>query len=1214
MIMSNYPNIAILQNLSLDIDKLNLIIQNLLNDFKIFLNLEPIFIKIKFVIKKNSRDLYQDNDIFNIGVKRTFLNNCLIIEVHKFYTKFLHFIILREIYYCFVPKSLINYESVQLVVNQVILVDLSKFPFINEWRSLIRGQLEHYDHITVGVNRLYEFDRLEKFFKLKKSGTSYNPTQFFFSYLKKNFSIINDKKDDFYDVFHENFMQYVLKLMINDDIIETIRCITKIFYNVNNFRNLLNYRQVFRKFKENGKITTSLSLRKFVKNMNWIKNYTYIAPSYKLIWNTINICLIAIFLRFNPLLNKGKIYKIIETLPFFVSPKISRISFAVCLAGYVVIPKVYLDDFIKFLEKLEDFGYVITYKSLLITTMAHNMNLNYFREYSRKQRIINPNYRDYNNKYEIEARFDYGKEFYNKELDLLDFLILDRIRFYSTGGLGFERRDEMINTIKADLINEIISERAQIKNLKDILKKFHRSVDLKTEFLYFLENNKKFGFFYMKTVVEDLLMIFSLLNEKLINNPKFRNLIQFQRFIEEYFKPKLIEEYILLSNKKIIKIFFDKIISNYSESKDLYNDIINKYRKIFDLLNSCYNLKLFNLNSIKKLLLDQTLVDTIYKKKEEKLKNSFEKFKLYRVTSQEIDRIIEQFLKNIPPIIKPVLINTIIEGKYVKDYLQLVIVDSKETRLIIENLKIFFLRVLVYKTYDIRRNENLLYIEISTPYLTKKEKYELYSILYNNFKNNLIYGKSYFWSGHNPVLSRKNFYDFDKKQFFYTKDLFRQIFLHTQKIFGPQLKHIPNKINQYQEQFWLKEKELNNLVLKANDRVRQENINFNEKSLKKLSNFNLNIIKYLTDDEQFKKLKQEFFFTNYVKSIKFIPLFENFGLGLYFLYLYPIDMNEIDFKLLFLNTFQKIKYPSSIDSSNSLIIKYIKPYGSPNLKYLHWLARSKKIIREYCGFFINKVYKILHFNDNLSPEGWIFDKDKFKMHMQNILFNPKYNLENSIIKEFETGNKSISLFLGPESLEFESLSKIYGTQSIDIKSYLATKKVITINHIASLLKKNLIFPYLTLKNLDLHNKVYIIVPNLRKELIDTVVKVFSFFNVASIYEIKGEYFIYGFKQEIQFSTGLMIKISFPKCEISEFERLFDLLFEYLKVENYIILNDLVDGSNLVKSIYGGLEFLKSYNPLKNLEWNEHQKRWENPKVFTSKFEPIYPDLIAKDKQ
>ena len=73
------------------------------------------------------------------------------------------------------------------------------------------------------------------------------------------------------------------------------------------------------------------------------------------------------------------------------------------------------------------------------------------------------------------------------------------------------------------------------------------------------------------------------------------------------------------------------------------------------------------------------------------------------------------------------------------------------------------------------------------------------------------------------------------------------------------------------------------------------------------------------------------------------------------------------------------------------------------------------------------------------------------------------------------------------------------------------------------------------------------------------------------------------------------------------------LLEGEKFKDYIILNDLVDGKKLLKSIYGGLDFLKSYNLLKNLEWNEQERRWMNLKVFTSKFEPIYPDLIPKDK-
>jgi len=551
--------------------------------------------------------------------------------------------------------------------------------------------------------------------------------------------------------------------------------------------------------------------------------------------------------------------------------------------------------------------------------------------------------------------------------------------------------------------------------------------------------------------------------------------------------------------------------------------------------------------------------------------------------------------------------------EYFNDFLQLIFVDSEETRKILKELKMFFPRILTNYTKDLISNEKIVYVEISTPYLTKKEKKQLISIFYNLFKEKLIYGKIYLWIGIIKAFSSKNFYDFDSKEFFYTKDLYEQYFLYVRSIFGNDLESRKEEKNENQKIFWSNEKNILDLVKKVNDRVMSENCDYNDKNLNRLLEFHLNLKDYLINIEKFKNAKKEYFFTNFIKSIKFIPSFENFGLGQYFLYLYPTNMNELDFKLLFRNTFQKIKYPASIDTSNSLFIKYIMPYDSPQLSYIHWLARSKNIIREYCGFFIKKVYNILQFSKNLTLEGWMYDKDKFKMHLQNVLFNPKYKEENLLIKEYKVGDKSISSYFGPESPEFESLSQIYNRQSIDIKSYLITKKVLTISHITSLLRKNLIFPYLSLKNLDLHNKVYIIVPNLKKEIINPLVKVFSFFNLVHIYEITGEYFIYGFDQEKKFPTGLMIKIYFPKCEISEFERLFNLLFEYLEVKDYLILNDLVDGNELIKSIYGDEDLLKFYNPLKNLEWNEQEKCWKNPKLFTSKFEPIYPDLIYKDK-
>ena len=279
---------------------------------------------------------------------------------------------------------------------------------------------------------------------------------------------------------------------------------------------------------------------------------------------------------------------------------------------------------------------------------------------------------------------------------------------------------------------------------------------------------------------------------------------------------------------------------------------------------------------------------------------------------------------------------------------------------------------------------------------------------------------------------------------------------------------------------------------------------------------------------------------------------------------------------------------------------------------MNWLTKSKKLIQDYCVFAPKKIYQIFHFDYNYGPEGWKYDIDKFMIYMQNILFNPKYNHQIPKIKKMFSSSPTFNSFLGPESSEYKSLIEIYNTKSLDAKSYLATTNYTMVNHFISLLKKNLIFPYLTLKNFELHHKIFIVLPDLTPETCKILIKIFSFFNYGFIFEIEGEYFIYGFPEEKKFENGIMIKLYLPRCELDEFLRIFDLLFEYLDIEDYIILNDLVDGKELLKSIYNGLDFLKDYNPLKNLNWNPKDKKWMNHKLFTQEFEPIYPDLIHKD--
>ena len=189
---------------------------------------------------------------------------------------------------------------------------------------------------------------------------------------------------------------------------------------------------------------------------------------------------------------------------------------------------------------------------------------------------------------------------------------------------------------------------------------------------------------------------------------------------------------------------------------------------------------------------------------------------------------------------------------------------------------------------------------------------------------------------------------------------------------------------------------------------------------------------------------------------------------------------------------------------------------------------------------------------------------------------------------------------------------LYSIRPADLKSHLGAPKFAIYDKILDLLKKGLIFPYITLKNLDFQDKISIIFPNINHGIIDKILQIFSFFNMCRIYEIEGEFYIYGFGRQESFENGLLIEIWFPKCELDEFFEVFDTLFEYFEIKHYLILTDLVDGTYLIKSVYGNLDLLKKYNPLKNLKWNEKDKIWMNHKLFTEKFEPIYPKLIPDE--
>ena len=128
--MNNYLDLSILDSLLErgENSDFSLITQNLFNEVKIYLGIEPLIYKFK--INLSNQLTSKSTEFFNIGVTRLIKNEILSIRINEKYNIFFPFIILREIFNFFIPYQLKNSSSVQLVINQIIMNKLSKNTYI----------------------------------------------------------------------------------------------------------------------------------------------------------------------------------------------------------------------------------------------------------------------------------------------------------------------------------------------------------------------------------------------------------------------------------------------------------------------------------------------------------------------------------------------------------------------------------------------------------------------------------------------------------------------------------------------------------------------------------------------------------------------------------------------------------------------------------------------------------------------------------------------------------------------------------------------------------------------------------------------------------------------------------------------------------------------------------------------------------------------------
>ena len=1175
----------------------------LISELGDFLNLEPIYQDI--TIKVNFKDNFTkgiNKSILDFGVIRVLQSNKLIIKLNKVQDNFLPFILLREAYYCFVDKK--ASDVIKICINQILENDLNRLSASKEWKKLIRDSLVNRDFIHS------QFDKLQKFFKIRSRESLDSSIKFFFKEVREN-TILNrdDNINSFYDLIFEKYSYKTSRSLFNKDIVETLRVLIKLFYETKLYLNLTDYNTLFRELKQKKDFDTDLSLRKFNENIQWINKCSFIAPSYDPFNSSLDYGVIVVIIRFHPLLEKSKIKMIMEKWPFYQTLQFSENSFAKISLVSFIIPKVYINDLLNYFNRLEEYGYIIIKELYRNLKKTSTINLNYFKDISNIKKIINPKSKRYKKKYEILTIKDYDPVPTPYPLTIFDYVVLERARHYSVTGLTFDKRVETLNAIKEDLENELRKETLINKEFKKALDIVFNSSQLKRQFLRFLDENREYGLLFLYYQLNQILNYLELTEKILRDHPEIINNFQLQALLDTRAVFNSIEQYLLIQDNTIKKIIFQDFLPLYFQAKNSFKEEMEKVYSFYNILKACYNLKILNLNTLKRILEDPKLADEIYQTREKRYQEIFKPVSSYKITNEKIESIIKTFVNHVPPLINPSLINTILTSTFAKYYPELILKDTPETREELEKIRFLFPRTYIFETIELSTQKKSIHVFI---YLVNiKEKSLFLSLLCSLFKDSLITMRRYFWRGvtRYSTIQPKDFYDFEKKKFTYTKELFDQLFIYSQKILGKKLDWIKYASNNNIKDFlWLKKQKVDDLVNAVKSRISYQNIDFNLRELTSFSGFKKNLKSNLLDPLIFNNFKAKNFFKRYINSIKLYPAFQKFGLSQYYLYFRPFYYEDIDFKLLFANSFQDIKYPACFEPNQAIFNEFIFPYRNPNKSYLNWLVKSKKNVSEYCLFYKKKFYEIIHFNRNLVKEGWNYSSIRFKSYMQDILFNPNYDPKISSIREFDINTVDENNFYGSQSQEFESLIQIYNIHSIDLKSYLGTRNYSIINSITNLLEKNLIFPYLSLKNLDFEEKVSIVLPDIKPDFNEIIIKIFEFFNVCHIYEIEGEYFIYGFEDIRTFENGFLIEIWFPRCELDEFFEIFDLLFQYLKIKKYLILTDLVKGTNLLKSVYGTLNFLDSYTPIKNLIWNKFDKKWMNHKLFNEKFEPLYPDL------
>ena len=236
-------------------------------------------------------------------------------------------------------------------------------------------------------------------------------------------------------------------------------------------------------------------------------------------------------------------------------------------------------------------------------------------------------------------------------------------------------------------------------------------------------------------------------------------------------------------DKELKNLTKNKLIPLYFSNKDEYNKQKLQYSLFLNILETFFNIKVFNIKTIQKIIQDKKLITTIFRKKQEQLMKIHDKLKVKDFSVAKVQETLNRFLEMNPPLIQPILLTTLNTTSFAKYNIFCLLEDKSNIEKKINKIKTLFPRCIIGKGTELLRNEKILYLDIFLPNLSTKEKKILISNFRNSFYDNLIYLSRFNFHGIMNVFSLKEFYHNENGKYFYTEDLFSQFNLYVRGVF-----------------------------------------------------------------------------------------------------------------------------------------------------------------------------------------------------------------------------------------------------------------------------------------------------------------------------------------------------------------------------------------------------------------------------------------------